>query len=50
MSRVLLNIRRIILGGLTFLSLWNLGYTGNSDVWLVLSVLSLFKFLEELDK
>ena len=50
MSKFLFYLRLIIFSGLTFLSLWNLGYTQNSDVWIVLAILSSFRLFDELDK
>ena len=50
MNKFLYYLRLIIFTGLTFLSLWNLGYSGNSDVWIVLTILSSFRLFDELDK
>mgnify|MGYP001195292408 CR=1 FL=1 len=49
MSTFLSNIRLIIFAGLTFLSLWNLGYTGNSTIWFVMTILTMFRLLDEVD-
>ncbi len=46
-NKFLYYLRLIIFTGLTFLSLWNLGYSGNSDVWIVLAILSSFRLFDE---